>query len=112
MLGIAQLSSGVIRRLNLPYVRNVPTDPPLVLAQARSVDSQVSFVWGDLSVQCLSLLHVLTFGQFSVRVFSVQSFSGQRVAKVIMEIRAEARYVVASAPPRIDILSSVPPSGS
>ena len=94
ILGAAQLNSGVIRRLNLPYVRNVPTDPPLVLAQARSVDSQVSFVWGDLSVQCLSLLHVLTCGSVLGQSILSSEFLGLESGKVIMEIRAEARYVV------------------
>ena len=81
MLGIAQLSSGVIRRLNLPYVRNVPTDPPLVLAQARSVDSQVSFVWGDVSVQRLSLLHVLTFGSVLGQSILSSEFLGSESGK-------------------------------
>ena len=71
----------------------VRTDPPLVLAQARSVDSQVSFVWGDLSVQCLSLLHVLTFGSLLGQSVLSSEHLGSESGEVIMEIRADARYM-------------------
>ena len=65
-LGVARDSFPL--HLTLPQVfATVATDPPLGLAHAQSVDSQASFVWGDLSVQCLSLLHILTFGSVIIR---------------------------------------------